>query len=141
MPQHQDPSSSWAPWPGPPGQARGRGLSHLRSEGGYMLSRVSYCILCVSQCILGNVRDTTRIRRIRCIPMYPGRNRGAPPGYDQNTQNTLRIQYPTKYTRNTSGYIRIRSEYNLIENPPKSDRKPPRTPFSHVLVKVCRMMY
>ena len=70
-----------------------------------MLSRVSYCILCVSQCILGNVRDTTRIRRIRCIPVYPGRNRGGPPGYDQNTQDTLRIQYPTKYTRNTSGYV------------------------------------
>ena len=92
-----------------------------------MLFRVFYRILCVSQCILGNVRDTTRIRRIRCIPVYPGRNRGARPGYDQNTQNTLRIQYPTKYTRNTSGYIRIRSEYNLIENPPIFHRKPPLT--------------
>ena len=47
----------------------------------------------------------------------------------QNTQNTLRIQYPTKYTRNTSEYIRIRSEYNLIENAPKSHRKHTRTRF------------
>ena len=60
-----------------------------------------------------NVRDTTRIRRILCIPMYPGRNPGTPPGYGKNTQDTLRIQYPTKYTQDTLGYIRIRAEYNL----------------------------
>ena len=35
-----------------------------------MLFRVSYCILCVSQCILGNVRDTIRIRRIRVVHVY-----------------------------------------------------------------------
>ena len=67
-----------------------------------------------------NVRDTTRIRRILCIPMYPGRNPGTPPGYGQNTQDTLRIQYPTKYTQDILGYIRIRAEYNLIEPRPKS---------------------
>ena len=36
--------------------------------------------------------------------MYLGRNPGAPPGYGQDTQDTLRIQYPAKYTQNTLGY-------------------------------------
>ena len=77
---------------------------------------VFYRILYVFQCILRNVRDTTRIRRIRCISMYPGRNTGAPPGYGQDTQDT-------RILRNTHRIHQDTSEYNFIENPTKFHRK------------------
>ena len=90
-----------------------------------MLFRVFYCILCVSQCILGNVRDTTRIHTQNTVypnvsrPKYGGtsRIRSEYSGYAQNT-----VSYEIH-----AEYIRIHQDTKKIENPPIFDRKPPRT--------------
>ena len=59
--------------------------------------------------------------------MYPGRNTEARTGYAQNTQDTCRIQYPVGYIRIHAGYIRIRQDTDLRENPTIFKGKPPQT--------------